>query len=69
MNATEQRTHRTVTEELHARIETLETLVTQMSRNCDYLKRMSDEHHNQLLNHAYMMRSFRSRLGWLFLGR
>ena len=38
MNAAEQRAHRTVTQSLEQRIETLEALLLQVSKNCDWLK-------------------------------
>lgn len=39
MNATEQRTHRTVTQDLDARLRVVETLLEQVTRNCDILYR------------------------------
>lgn len=39
MNATEQRTHRTVTQDLDGRLRVVETLLEQVTRNCDILYR------------------------------
>lgn len=42
MNAVEQRTHRTVTQSLEQRIETLETIAAQLGMNCEWLKQQQD---------------------------
>lgn len=55
MNATAQRTHRTVTESLAARIETLETLTEQLAKNGDILHRQLralQQQHVEALEHA-----------------
>lgn len=44
MNADEQRTHRTVTQALDARLATVEALIPRLSENGDYLKQESDTH-------------------------
>lgn len=75
MNATEQKTRHTTTQQLGARVEVLEILVERLSKNNDWLKaeldrfvalaaatnEQVDTFHNRLV--AW------SRLRWLFLGR
>lgn len=82
MNAAQQRTHRTVTDELRERIEVLELCVERLSKNEAWLKSESDRHSHEIArldaqlgnvsgyqNQFVNFQTWRQRARWILTGR